>query len=68
MDKAAPQTAEGQLPYLYWERLQERPLMRRFLSDADAPQGVFKLATLIRTDRTVGRSHLPLVRRTKLLR
>src|SRR4029453_7666771 len=42
--------------------------MRRFFSDADAPKGVVKLATLVRNDRTVGRIHLPLVWRTKLLR
>ena len=42
--------------------------MRRFFSYADAPKGVIKLATLVRGDRTVGRIHLPLVWRTKLLR
>ena len=42
--------------------------MRRFFSDTDAPKGVIKLATLVRGDRTVDRIHLPLVRRTKLLR
>jgi hypothetical protein len=41
--------------------------MRRFFSDAYAPKSVVKLATLIRSDRTVGRIHLPLVWRTKLL-
>jgi hypothetical protein len=41
--------------------------MRRFFSQADAPQGAVKLATLVRSDRIVRRSNLPPVGRTKLL-
>ena len=41
--------------------------MRRFFSHDDAPQGVVELATLVRSDRIVCRSHLPLVGWTELL-